>query len=102
MGYGFNNANALIAHMDSRRVSAELTGYSNGILQVLSFGGIINLIEYVVPTFLCFKNKRVFAFGLFCFIMFTMTIVGYTYLYLTILIFLYTVGITKSDTLLDF
>ncbi|WP_353989211.1 hypothetical protein ABVF11_05385 [Pediococcus argentinicus] len=97
VGNGIGNTSAIIANMDSRRIMAELTGYSNGFFQVLAFGGIVNMLVYLVPTIISFKNNRVFAFGLFAFVLFSVTIIGYTYIYIIILVFLYSVGISQSD-----
>lgn len=94
LGNGLDNNQSIINFMDPRRIVASvdspgIIGFSNGIMQVLAFGGVALLTNfYIIPTIMgVLSSKKIAGVSLFCFILFCTTIVSTLFIYITILSF---------------
>lgn len=94
-GNGLGNFAVIENYMDYRRILYSnqiggITGFSNGIMEVLAFGGLLTLSIYVIPTVLaCFVSRKMTAFSLLSFTLFCTTVIPFSYLYILILCFLF-------------
>lgn len=77
------------------------TGFSNGLTQILVAGGIMFFSIYAVPYFLSikqsFQNKHLMYWIILTGILFSISIVGYTYVAISILSFCIALTVSKED-----
>ena len=79
------------------------TGFSNSIFTVLSQGGIVLFLVYVVPIMTCFmygikkNDKGILIFSMIFFIEFIVTLFQYTFLMMILLSFGYSFIITNKN-----
>lgn len=97
IGNGYRNIGALSQYFDAWRIQAggAALGYSSGLLNVLSDGGVYLTLFYLYPFIHCLlklKNKAYFELGIFNFLLLVIlfiTVVPYVPLTLAILAFEY-------------
>lgn len=94
IGNGLGSYSDIMKYMDYRRIQAEatingMTGFSNGIMEVLAYTGLIGLLYYLVPTLIgFFHDRKLAAFSTLTFLLFCVTLIHNTYLYDLILCYL--------------
>lgn len=100
-GNGMNNYQAIVNNMSpSRLVPGGNKGFSTGLMMILAYGGIYLSIPYVGSVIVSFfENKYLFGLALFSFILFVFTIVGDSYIYMVILVYIYLKFLMKMEKL---
>lgn len=98
LGNGLGNYYSILQYMKYLRIVNDLSGYSIGIMQTLSFGGIGLLTFYIMPVFLSFKlPKRILGLSLASFGLFIIFIVNEVYIYIMIICFIYSAYILRKE-----
>ncbi|MCH5463418.1 O-antigen ligase family protein [Secundilactobacillus sp. HBUAS58055] len=105
LGNGLGNYDEILNFMDTRRLLAVnqlsgITGFSNGIMEVLAYGGVVGLLLYLIPTiFGLFTNRKVASFAMLSFFLFCVTVINNSYIYIFILTYLLVAFILRKDEL---
>lgn len=86
-GNGIGNLQVIIQYMDARRWAyVGNSGFSSGLMKVLSDGGLAGLGLYIFPVLFAFtKSKKVGVFGVFLLLLLMVTIVDDSYIVTMIL-----------------
>lgn len=76
-GNGLGNVQSIITYMDPRRITENLTGYSNGMFAILGTGGITFLLFYVIPSVVIrVVSKEELGVGLLMLVLLFFTVVN--------------------------
>lgn len=98
IGNGLDNETSVLKYVDYRRLSMiGGSGFSNGVMNVLSLGGISLLSFYLMPVLIMIKvSTKMLGLSLLLFVLFIFTIINGVYLYIILLGYIWYVYITKD------
>lgn len=93
LGNGINNYSSITKYMDPSRVLYNgNNGFSNGLMEIMAYGGIYLLLFYILPLLLLclFKRNRIYNIGLsiIMFTLFATTIISFDELFLIMIIYI--------------